>query len=209
MKLIWHGSTKHGETSINNNCNGWRSHTPRFFGMASHLGSLQLLSQEKVACDNPLIVLCIETTSTLPKRRRRDTTHQIPVPEVPPNIKSSEGATAGATNRNTTVNRVVKDTLGTIKHGIRIGDDDDSLIVKKRKLIDNRDQYNTHKCNISIESILKNEPIMNDEKIIKTKNENRRVNENVTNTESKNIRKPNKVDVKKLKTKEILNENNY
>lgn len=39
--------------------------------MASSLNSLQLLDQKKIACDNQLIVLCIETTSSLPKRRKR------------------------------------------------------------------------------------------------------------------------------------------
>ena len=72
VKYVWHGSNKYGETSHNYNCNAWSSSSARVFGMASSLASLKLLGQKKVPCDNRLIVLCIETSSTLPKRRKRE-----------------------------------------------------------------------------------------------------------------------------------------
>lgn len=72
VKFIWHGSNKYGETSKQVNCNDWEGSFSSSFGMASALKNLQLLDQQKVACDNRLIVLCIETTSALPKRKRRD-----------------------------------------------------------------------------------------------------------------------------------------
>ncbi|XP_037773482.1 collagen alpha-1(XV) chain-like, partial [Penaeus monodon] len=71
VKYIWHGANKYGETAYNLNCNSWSSSSSSAFGMASSLNSLQLLDQKKIACDNQLIVLCIETTSSLPKRRKR------------------------------------------------------------------------------------------------------------------------------------------
>lgn len=73
VKYVWHGSNKYGETSHNYNCNAWSSSSARVFGMASSLASLKLLGQNKVSCDNKLIILCIETSSTLPKRRKRET----------------------------------------------------------------------------------------------------------------------------------------
>ena len=41
-------------------------------GQASSLQSMQLLAQEKITCDNKLIVLCLDTT--VPKRRRKRST---------------------------------------------------------------------------------------------------------------------------------------
>ncbi|KAK7067975.1 Collagenase NC10 and Endostatin, partial [Halocaridina rubra] len=71
LKFVWHGSNKYGETVVHDNCNNWSSSSSSMFGMASALKNLQLLDQQKVACDEQLIVLCIETTSSLPKRKKR------------------------------------------------------------------------------------------------------------------------------------------
>ncbi|XP_076040799.1 collagen alpha-1(XV) chain-like [Oratosquilla oratoria] len=71
LKYVWHGSTRYGELAENLNCNNWNVASSSSFGMASALKNLRLLDQEKVACDNALILLCVETSSTLPKRKRR------------------------------------------------------------------------------------------------------------------------------------------
>ena len=44
-------------------------------GQASSLQSMQLLAQEKITCDNKLIVLCLDTT--VPKRRRKRSTKTL------------------------------------------------------------------------------------------------------------------------------------
>ncbi|XP_042238508.1 collagen alpha-1(XI) chain-like isoform X2 [Homarus americanus] len=72
VKYVWHGANRYGETSLSHNCNGWSSTSSSGFGMASALHSLKLLDQQKITCDNRLIVLCIESSSTLPKRRKRN-----------------------------------------------------------------------------------------------------------------------------------------
>lgn len=66
-KYIWHGATRRGEKA--DNCNAWRSNAPNRVGHASSLQSMLLLAQEKVSCENPLAVLCIEVN--LPKRKKR------------------------------------------------------------------------------------------------------------------------------------------
>ncbi|KAK8748533.1 hypothetical protein OTU49_015842 [Cherax quadricarinatus] len=76
VKYMWHGSNRYGESSLSHNCNAWSSASSSTHGMAAALHSLKLLDQQKVACDNRLIVLCIESSSTLPKRRKRDTEEQ-------------------------------------------------------------------------------------------------------------------------------------
>ncbi|KAF2351122.1 Collagenase NC10/endostatin, partial [Trinorchestia longiramus] len=66
-KYVWHGATRRGEKA--DNCNAWTSSSAIRVGHASSLQSMQLLAQEKIACDNRLAALCIETN--LPKRRKR------------------------------------------------------------------------------------------------------------------------------------------
>lgn len=66
-KYVWHGATRRGEKA--DNCNAWHSSAANRVGHAASLQSMQLLAQEKIACDNLLAVLCIETN--LPKRRRK------------------------------------------------------------------------------------------------------------------------------------------
>ncbi|XP_018027671.1 collagen alpha-1(XVIII) chain [Hyalella azteca] len=69
-KYVWHGATRRGEKA--DNCNAWTSSAAMRVGHASSLQSMQLLAQEKISCDNPLVVLCVETN--LPKRRKRSLT---------------------------------------------------------------------------------------------------------------------------------------
>ena len=73
---MWHGSTRFGERS-DNNCKDWSSGRPRSFGAASPLVEMRLLGQKKMSCDRGLIVLCIEGTSSLPKRRRKRSVEEL------------------------------------------------------------------------------------------------------------------------------------
>uniref|UniRef100_A0A1E1WFV1 Collagenase NC10/endostatin domain-containing protein n=4 Tax=Pectinophora gossypiella TaxID=13191 RepID=A0A1E1WFV1_PECGO len=73
QKLIWHGSHAGGERALDTFCEEWQSSEPTSRGMASSLYSHKLLSQERYSCNNHFAVLCIEATSTVNARRKRDT----------------------------------------------------------------------------------------------------------------------------------------
>ncbi|XP_067009390.1 collagen alpha-1(XV) chain-like [Anabrus simplex] len=71
QKVIWHGSDSTGERVMDTFCEGWHSDRRDEMGLASSLINNKLLDQEKFHCDSRLAVLCIETTSQMPRGRRR------------------------------------------------------------------------------------------------------------------------------------------
>lgn len=60
-KQIWHGSNINGDKSIESFCATWESFTREKTGMAGSLSYRRLINNEKVSCENELIILCIET----------------------------------------------------------------------------------------------------------------------------------------------------
>ena len=66
-KLAWLGAkgplggTSHSLHHGTHNCRGWASNSPQATGIASDLESGKLLNQQRVSCNNQLVVLCIET----------------------------------------------------------------------------------------------------------------------------------------------------
>ena len=49
---------------MDNYCDAWHSNEMHKFGIASNLLRGKLLGQEKYSCNNPFIVLCVETAAT-------------------------------------------------------------------------------------------------------------------------------------------------
>uniref|UniRef100_A0A182Q5H3 Collagenase NC10/endostatin domain-containing protein n=1 Tax=Anopheles farauti TaxID=69004 RepID=A0A182Q5H3_9DIPT len=73
QKLVWHGSSAHGERAIDTYCDAWHSASPDKVGLASSLLGNKLLDQERYSCDNRFVVLCVEAVPQDRRRKRRDT----------------------------------------------------------------------------------------------------------------------------------------
>ncbi|XP_050073571.1 collagen alpha-1(XVIII) chain isoform X1 [Anopheles maculipalpis] len=76
QKLVWHGSSAHGERAIDTYCDAWHSASPDKVGLASSLLGNKLLDQERYSCDNRFVVLCVEAVPQDRRRKRRDISSQ-------------------------------------------------------------------------------------------------------------------------------------
>ncbi|XP_046659667.1 collagen alpha-1(XVIII) chain-like [Homalodisca vitripennis] len=82
-KYIWHGSQVTGERAMDLYCDAWDSDSPDRTGLASPLLQQRLLGQERLPCDYPLAVLCVEVnSSTFLSRRRRARTDSERLPSA-------------------------------------------------------------------------------------------------------------------------------
>ncbi|KAG8241382.1 biological adhesion [Homalodisca vitripennis] len=82
-KYIWHGSQVTGERAMDLYCDAWDSDSPDRTGLASPLLQQRLLGQERLPCDYPLAVLCVEVnSSTFLSRRRRARTDSERLPST-------------------------------------------------------------------------------------------------------------------------------
>lgn len=72
QKIVWHGSTKVGERSMDMYCDAWHTDSKDKVGLASPLNSGKLLDQENYSCNNAFVVLCVEATSQSDFRAKRD-----------------------------------------------------------------------------------------------------------------------------------------
>ncbi|XP_026463416.1 collagen alpha-1(XV) chain-like [Ctenocephalides felis] len=70
QKVAWHGSSLRGELNHNAYCDAWHSASASKVGLAGSLLSHQLLKQERYSCDNRFVLLCVEATTQLARRRR-------------------------------------------------------------------------------------------------------------------------------------------
>lgn len=59
-KMVWHGSSPKGHREMDNYCETWRASDRAVSGLASAVGSRQLLQQSSSSCSGSYIVLCIE-----------------------------------------------------------------------------------------------------------------------------------------------------
>lgn len=76
IKAVWHGAYTDGEPAMDAYCDAWHSSSPDKIGLASSLRSNKLLDQEPFACNNKLIVLCIEVTPLDTVRRKKRSKHR-------------------------------------------------------------------------------------------------------------------------------------
>ncbi|KAG8335311.1 biological adhesion [Homalodisca vitripennis] len=82
-KCIWHRSQVTGEQAMDLYCDAWDSDSPDRTGLASPLLQQRLLGQERLPCDYPLAVLCVEVnSSTFLSRRRRARTDSERLPST-------------------------------------------------------------------------------------------------------------------------------
>lgn len=77
QKMVWHGADEDGVRARSSYCEAWHSDSVTNVGLASDvLKNHELMDQQKVGCNNKLIVLCIEIASQHQyRRRRRDVQH--------------------------------------------------------------------------------------------------------------------------------------
>ncbi|XP_035710172.1 collagen alpha-1(XVIII) chain isoform X3 [Folsomia candida] len=72
QKMVWHGADPSGVRARQSYCEAWHSDSSSNVGLASDILKHELLmGQEKIGCNNKLIVLCIEIASQHHYRRRR------------------------------------------------------------------------------------------------------------------------------------------
>lgn len=67
---MWHGSHTPGDRAMDTFCDAWHSSSSDRFGLGSPLTGGRLLEQVRYSCDNKFVVLCVEVTSELTRRRR-------------------------------------------------------------------------------------------------------------------------------------------
>lgn len=100
QKYIWHGSTLKGELDLSAYCNGWKSNSSSHVGLASSLTKHQLLSQERMGCNNYFAVLCVEVVSedthSLSRQRRSTSATMV---DGQPKISGVRTQEVSATNR--------------------------------------------------------------------------------------------------------------
>lgn len=77
QKIVWHGSAANGERAMDTYCDAWHSAAAEKSGLASSLLGNKLLDQERYACDNRFVVLCIEV---MPEQARRRKKRELPRP---------------------------------------------------------------------------------------------------------------------------------
>lgn len=70
--MVWHGTYILGERAMETYCDAWNSPSSNKLGLASSLLRGKVLEQEKFACSNRYIVLCIEALSqpNIAKKKR-------------------------------------------------------------------------------------------------------------------------------------------
>lgn len=68
--MVWHGADPVGVRARQTYCEAW--HSDIGLGLASDMLKSELMGQEKVGCNNKLVVLCVEIASQHQYRRRRD-----------------------------------------------------------------------------------------------------------------------------------------
>ncbi|XP_037302863.1 collagen alpha-1(XV) chain-like [Manduca sexta] len=74
-KAVWHGADESGNCDHNAYCKEWNREDPDLKGLGSSLHSHKLLDQELFSCDNKLIILCVEQTTSW--KRRRHSSHGL------------------------------------------------------------------------------------------------------------------------------------
>ncbi|ODM97650.1 Collagen alpha-1(XV) chain [Orchesella cincta] len=72
QKLIWHGANTSGVRVSNSYCDAWHTDSVSENGLASDLFRHELMGQQKVGCNQKLVVLCIEIASQHHYRKRRE-----------------------------------------------------------------------------------------------------------------------------------------
>jgi len=81
QKLIWHGAEAGGARAWQSYCDAWHTDSAANIGLASDLLKNELMGQEKVGCNQKLIVLCVEIASQHHYRRKREAVGNLTLEE--------------------------------------------------------------------------------------------------------------------------------